>query len=74
MKQLRELQSHFQVFPKVSSHKKEFIQNYVGGGQSDLQYLALSIPQVRAILKNKLDLYNLPLDRQFEIFEKKFLK
>jgi 3-methyladenine DNA glycosylase AlkD len=70
MKQLRELQSHFQVFPQVPSQQKEFIQNYVGGGQSDLQYLALSIPQVRAILKNKLKLYELPLDRQFEIFEK----
>ncbi len=69
MKYLIELQSQINQFNKTSPQRRTFIENYVGGGQSDLNYLGLRIPQVRSVLKQKLQLFDQNLKKQFQVFE-----
>lgn len=45
-------------------------ESYIGGGNSKLIYLNLSIPEVRLVLEKKLPLFSEPLEKQFAAFEK----
>ncbi len=45
-------------------------ETYIGGGNSKLTYLNLSIPEVRLVLKKNLPLFSEALEKQFTAFEK----
>lgn len=45
-------------------------EHYIGAGQSKLKYLDLKTSDVRGILKKNLSVFKLPLEKQFEEFEK----
>ncbi len=45
-------------------------ETYIGGGNSKLIYLNLSIPEVRLVLKKNLPLFSESLKKQFTAFEK----
>ena len=43
-----------------------FSENYIGGGQSQLEYLGLKVPQVNSLFKHKLDIHTAPPEAQVE--------
>ena len=49
-------------------------ESYIGGGNSNLIYLNLSIPEVRLTLKKNLPLFSESLNKQFTEFEKVWKK
>lgn len=79
MKKIKDLQSeltHFiqkQKFP--SKEKQEIIRRYMTGqAPSNMQYLGLRIPVLRAILKNDLQVFKTDLEMQFQVFEKNWFE
>lgn len=71
MKYVEELQSEIKKLkrPSVDSQRK-FASYMSGNSNSKLNYYGLTVPKTRAILKKDLAVFALPIEKQFEIFEK----
>jgi 3-methyladenine DNA glycosylase AlkD len=67
---LQELDREIKNFNRAPLEKRLFLERYVGGGESNLVYLGLRIPQLRALFKKDLKVLKLPIDDQFVVFEK----
>ena len=64
----KELSQEIAKFSAVPLPRRELIKKYVGRG-SDLNYLGLSIPKIRSVMKKKLTVFKLPMNQQYKIFE-----
>ena len=79
MKKIKDLQSELSSFIKKqkfpSQEHQETVRKYMTGqAPSNMHYLGLRIPVIRAILKNNLHVFKEDLQTQFEVFEKNWFE
>ena len=70
-----ELSLEIRKFKKVSLARRNLIKKYMTGqASSNLDYLGLSVPSVRALLKKDLAFLNEDLMMQYRVFEKNWFE
>lgn len=69
----KELSGQLKKLKEVPLVRRELIKKYMGQG-SKLTYLGHPIPIARSILKNKLQIFELPFEQQFKVFEKNWVE
>lgn len=65
-----EVESRLKEFPVIDvSHSSFKPENYIGGGQSQLRYIGLRVPQVKAALKQGFSFSSLDLPEQAKVWD-----
>lgn len=66
---LKEIEDRLLSLPPAPKPSKWKAENYVGGGMSDLKYLNIKIPLVRAAFKDPFSFSSSPIENQWKIWD-----